>query len=112
MLYSSNHACHRCRQHLVSDSVEAEVGARIRRLRESAGLQGQELAERVGLDPTVLSKIENGRRPLKTTELARVAGALRVSPLALLEDNSLLVEMPIAARRAGSSIGDGELTSA
>ena len=88
--------------------MEAEVGARIRRLREAAGLRGQDLADRVDLDPTVLSKIENGRRSLKSTELARIASALKVSPLALLEDNRLLSEMPVAARKAGSSIGRGK----
>jgi Zn-dependent peptidase ImmA (M78 family)/transcriptional regulator with XRE-family HTH domain len=83
---------------------ENEVGARIRRIRLAAGLLAQDLAERIGLDPTVLSKIENGRRDLKSTELARVADALKISPLALLEDNPLLSKLPLAARRAGPSI--------
>jgi Zn-dependent peptidase ImmA (M78 family)/transcriptional regulator with XRE-family HTH domain len=87
--------------------VDAEVGARIRRLRLAAGLKAQDLADRIGIDPTALSKLENGKRSLKTPEFARLAEALRVSPLALLEDDPLLAELPIAARRAGSSISTG-----
>jgi Zn-dependent peptidase ImmA (M78 family)/DNA-binding XRE family transcriptional regulator len=87
--------------------MEAELGARIRALREAVGLQAQELAAEVGLDPTALSKIENGRRAVKSAELARIADALRLSPLALLEDDSLLARLPMAARRAGRSITEG-----
>src|SRR5579863_1710689 len=94
----------------MSDSMEmkVEVGAQIRRLRKAAGLRGSDLANLVELDSTVISKIETGQRSLKSTELTRIAMALQVSPLALLEDNALLSEMPIAARRAGSSIGKGK----
>jgi len=88
--------------------VEPTVGARIRAIRETAGLKSQELAELVGLDPTVMSKIETGKRAVKTVELARIADALRVSPLALLEEPTLLAELPIAARAAGQSITRGQ----
>jgi Zn-dependent peptidase ImmA (M78 family)/transcriptional regulator with XRE-family HTH domain len=81
--------------------MEPDVGARIRRLREAAGIQAQDLAAVIGLDPTALSKIENGKRAVKSVELARIAEALRISPLALLEDDPLLTNLPLAARRAG-----------
>jgi len=87
--------------------VEREVGARIRRIREAAGLRAQDLAARVELDPTAISKIENGKRAIKTVELSRIAGALKVSPLALLEDDPLLSNLPVAARQAGTSIATG-----
>jgi Zn-dependent peptidase ImmA (M78 family)/transcriptional regulator with XRE-family HTH domain len=87
--------------------MDREVGARIRRMREAVGLQAQDLAARVDLDPTAISKIENGRRAIKAVELARIADALKVSPLALLEDDPLLSNLPLAARRAGSSITRG-----
>jgi Zn-dependent peptidase ImmA (M78 family)/transcriptional regulator with XRE-family HTH domain len=89
--------------------MEREVGDRIRRIREAAGIQAQELAARVDLDPTALSKIENGRRSVKSTELARIADALRVSPLALLEDNPLLSSLPVAARRNNPNDAIGEV---
>ena len=88
--------------------MERDVGARIRLIREAVGLQAQDLAARVSLDPTAISKIENGKRAIKAVELARIADALKVSPLALLEDDPLLSNLPLAARRAGSSIARGE----
>jgi Zn-dependent peptidase ImmA (M78 family)/transcriptional regulator with XRE-family HTH domain len=92
----------------VSDCTDTEVGARIQRLRDAAGLRGQDLAEKVNLDSTALSKIENGKRSVKSSELSRIASALKVSPLALLEDHPLLLKLPIAARLAGSSIVEGK----
>lgn len=88
--------------------MDQEVGARIRLIRDAVGLQAQDLATRVGLDPTAISKIENGKRAIKAVELARIAEALKVSPLALLEDNPVLSNLPLAARRAGSSIASGD----
>jgi Zn-dependent peptidase ImmA (M78 family)/transcriptional regulator with XRE-family HTH domain len=88
--------------------MDREVGDRIRLIREAVGLQAQDLAVRVGLDPTAISKIENGKRAIKAVELARIAQALKVSPLALLEDDPILSNLPIAARRAGTSIARGE----
>ncbi len=87
--------------------MESDVGGRIRAFREVAGLRAQDLATRIDMDPTVLSKIENGRRAVKSAELARIADGLKVSPLALLEDSPLLSKLPMAARRAGSSITAG-----
>jgi Zn-dependent peptidase ImmA (M78 family)/transcriptional regulator with XRE-family HTH domain len=84
------------------------VGARIRLIREAVGLQAQDLAARVDLDPTAISKIENGKRAIKAVELTRIADALKVSPLALLEDDPVLSKLPLAARRAGASIARGE----
>jgi Zn-dependent peptidase ImmA (M78 family) len=66
-----------------------------------------ELAERVGMDATALSKIENGRRAVKSVELGRIAKALRVSPLALLEPESLPGKMPLAARMSGATVEMG-----
>jgi Zn-dependent peptidase ImmA (M78 family) len=65
------------------------------------------LAALLDMDPTALSKIENGKRAVKSVELARIADALKVSPLALLEDDPLLSKLPMAARRAGPSITTG-----
>ncbi|PXX09234.1 Zn-dependent peptidase ImmA (M78 family) [Mycolicibacterium moriokaense] len=66
-----------------------------------------ELAESVGIDATALSKIENGRRAVKSVELGRIAKALRVSPLALLEPESLPGKMPLAARMSGATVAMG-----
>lgn len=68
---------------------------------------GSELARRVGIDATALSKIENGRRSVKSVELGRIAKALRVSPLALLEPDSLPAKIPLAARMSGATVTMG-----
>jgi len=74
------------------------VGKQIRKLRVAAGLEAKQLAEEVGLDPTAISKIEAGRRAVKTDELMNIADSLGVSPLAFLEPNSLLARLQVAAR--------------
>jgi Zn-dependent peptidase ImmA (M78 family)/transcriptional regulator with XRE-family HTH domain len=83
--------------------VETALGARIRAYREQAGVQSQVLAARLGIDPSAMSNIERGRRSVKTDELVKIAEALGVSPLALLDEESLPARMPLAARRDGES---------
>jgi Zn-dependent peptidase ImmA (M78 family)/DNA-binding XRE family transcriptional regulator len=83
--------------------MESALGARIRALREQAGMQSQELASRLGIDPSAMSNIERGRRSVKTGELMKIAEALSVSPLALLDEDSLPARMPVAPRRDGES---------
>ena len=43
-------------------------------------MQSQELAARLGIDPSAMSNIERGRRSVKTQELMKIAEALSVSP--------------------------------
>jgi Zn-dependent peptidase ImmA (M78 family)/transcriptional regulator with XRE-family HTH domain len=88
-------------------SGDPTIGARIRTLREAAGFQSQELARVVGLDPSAMSNIETGKRSVKSSELAKIAEALRVSPLALLDEDSLPARMPVAARAAAGAVGTG-----
>lgn len=88
-------------------SSETTIGARIRALREGAGVQSQELAARVGLDPSAMSNIERGKRAVKTEELASIARALGVSPLAILSEGSLLERLPVAARAQAEVVSDG-----
>lgn len=77
------------------------LGARIRELRERARLAAQDLAAEIGLDPSAVSNIERGKRSVKTDELAKIAAALNVSPLAILEEESLLARLPVAPRTDG-----------
>lgn len=81
--------------------METALGARIRAYREQAGMQSQELAARLGIDPSAMSNIERGKRSVKTAELVRIAEVLDISPLALLDEESLPARMPLAARRDG-----------
>lgn len=60
------------------------IGERIADLRGE--MSQQDLAQAVGLDPTVLSKIEAGRRPLRIGELIAIARELGVDPALLLDE--------------------------
>jgi Zn-dependent peptidase ImmA (M78 family)/transcriptional regulator with XRE-family HTH domain len=87
--------------------LAAGIGARIRTLRERSGIQSQELASKLGMDPSAMSNIERGKRAVKTEELAAIAAALGVSPLALLSDDSLLGRLPVAPRAQAALAPDG-----
>lgn len=82
----------------------AALGGRIRALRERVGLKAQDLAAQLELDPSAISNIENGKRAVKTDELAAIADALGVSVLALLDERSLLARLPIAPRTADGTV--------
>lgn len=83
---------------VIAVSDEGDIGRRIRELRETAGLAAQDAAASAGLSPSSWSRIESGDRAVKSSELARIADLLGVSPLAILEPDSLLARLPIAAR--------------
>ena len=55
------------------------IGTRIRKLRESRHLASKELAERAGISPQSLSRIENGRHDVVFTTLGRILGAMGYS---------------------------------
>src|SRR5262249_37403557 len=63
------------------------ISARLRALRESAGLSQQEVAVRADLSMSLVAKLEQGKKgdPRASTLLA-LAGALGVKPGAILED--------------------------
>jgi transcriptional regulator with XRE-family HTH domain len=56
----------------------AELGARIRELREAAGLSQAELAERLGIAQNSLSNWERGNRQPSFADIVRVAESLAV----------------------------------
>jgi transcriptional regulator with XRE-family HTH domain len=55
-----------------------EFGARVRALREAAGMSQEELAARSGLHTTYVSGIERGQRNLGLLNVHRVADGLGV----------------------------------
>ena len=65
-------------------AINVEVGARIQRSRERAGLTQDALAERVGLEPKSISAIERGVVGASLTTLKGVCEALHISSDALL----------------------------
>jgi transcriptional regulator with XRE-family HTH domain len=56
------------------------------RARERAGLKQFEVAARLELPASYLSKIENGTRRLDVIELIRIAGAMHTDPAAIVSE--------------------------
>jgi len=60
-----------------------EVGAAVRRARESAGLSRRDLAELVGITRSHVNNVERGDSAVAPDALTRIAKALRTTPAAL-----------------------------
>jgi transcriptional regulator with XRE-family HTH domain len=60
--------------------IAISLGQRIHELRDKADLSLRGLAKRIGISPAFLSDIELGRRFPSEEILAKLAGALEVSP--------------------------------
>lgn len=67
-----------------SEEFTVELGRRVRRLREAAGLDLAEASRLSGLSPAEIEAIEQGAEPL-LSELLLLAGAFRVKPSCLLD---------------------------
>lgn len=70
----------------MADPEDRALGAVIRRRRAAAGLQQQEMAERLGLAAVVYGRMELGNRPIRATELRDIAKALGASADDLLRE--------------------------
>ncbi len=80
------------------------VGGQLRRLREHAGLAAPRLAEAAGFDADTVHDLERGDRDLEAEELFAIARSLGVSPMAILEPDSLLGRLPVATRTNGEEV--------
>jgi transcriptional regulator with XRE-family HTH domain len=81
------------------------IGARVRALRESAGLSLRDLAERSGVSAPMLSQVERGDTSPTLTVAARIAAGLdlRLSQLLRLdEDGAVTIVRPRQRRRGGN----------
>jgi transcriptional regulator with XRE-family HTH domain len=66
-------------------NLQAEIGQRIKALREKAGLNQDDFAELCGLHRARIGKIENGWFDLRITTLHRIARALKIDLSQLLK---------------------------
>jgi Zn-dependent peptidase ImmA (M78 family)/transcriptional regulator with XRE-family HTH domain len=84
--------------------TQEELGRRLRRSRERAGITQGEAGRTLDLDDTAVAKIERGKRGVGALELKSLAALYRTSMEDLLEDSSFELEVPlkIAERRVGS----------
>ena len=94
----------------MSVSIDGVAGALIAQIRQTSGLNQAELARRSGIQSSVLSAYEHGRRQPSVAALARIAGAagleLVISPLsdadALERAGKILVQVLELADRMPS----------
>jgi len=84
----------------------AEVGGRIRKIREDRDLNLHELARLSGISASALSLIETGKRDLRVSSLYRIADALRVLSGALLEDQPSELTANEVSEAKGYDLGD------
>ncbi|WP_369073188.1 helix-turn-helix domain-containing protein, partial [Fictibacillus arsenicus] len=60
----------------MSPTTPHSLGARVRAARERRGMSQQDLATAVGLERTMVNRIEGGQRKVTALELASIADAL------------------------------------
>jgi transcriptional regulator with XRE-family HTH domain len=79
------------------------VGARVKALRESAGLSLRDLAERSGVSAPMLSQVERGETSPTLTVAARIAAGLelRLSQLLRLDEDGAVTIVRRRQRRRG-----------
>jgi transcriptional regulator with XRE-family HTH domain len=66
-------------------SLEAILGANVRRLRKAAGLSQEKLAAEVGVDMRYLGGIERGQENPSLAVIGKVASVLGVTASSLLQ---------------------------
>ncbi len=84
-------------------SHERELGRRLARLRDAAGLTQRELARRMDLTQSALSRIESGQRRLSAAQVSQLARILAIDPGVLLESDPTDAAGPYAAETIQSS---------
>ena len=89
---------------MASSDLDAVVRARVRGLRQAMGWSLDVLAERSGLSPSTISRIETGKRVISLDVLVPLARALQVDLDALLAaetgDTDVVIR-PVPSHRAG-----------
>lgn len=67
------------------ETVHAQVGLRMRAMRDALGLDQAELAQRLGLDRTSVANIETGRQRLQLHTVEKIAAAFGCTPKHLMK---------------------------
>lgn len=92
-------------------SIDAEIGLRMRRLRNSRQLSQEELAARIGISCQQLQKYESGANRVSASRLVQLADALSVEISLFLRDATAIEATQAAdARNPASPDGQEMLT--
>jgi transcriptional regulator with XRE-family HTH domain len=83
----------------------AEIGARIRFMREARGISTADLADAVGISRSSISNVEKGRHMLNVVKLVKVARTLQVGVIDLVpEDGSSIANVRAGDREQLSQL--------
>lgn len=74
----------------------SSIGNKIKYYREKKGWSQIELSKRVGINNSVLSRIESGDRPIKDHEIEKFADVFGVSIYSLLNQGSIAKEQEVS----------------
>lgn len=88
------------------------IGEKIRCIREDKDIRQQDLADSVGINVSVLSRIEKGTRPVRTDELMAIAKKLQVSADYLLDDEIQPSAPRLKALRLDKGLSQSECAEA
>lgn len=70
---------------MAEGDLQKAVGANLRAYRLERGLSQEKFADVLGVHRTYMGGLERGERNLTLRSVERIAGRLRVDPLALME---------------------------
>jgi len=59
--------------------ITADLGKRIRELRQQTGLSQEKFALKIGMDPTYFASVEAGKRNIAIVNIKKIADGLEVS---------------------------------
>ena len=76
----------------MENSLNAQIGMRICRLREKRKMTTIDLSKKVGISQAQISRLENGKQGFRTVTLSKIAEALGVTLPYLLPERDQLVE--------------------
>ena len=81
-----------------------DIGTRIKQLREERRITGKDLAERIGLSPSQMTRIEKGQRRVDSEVIQRLAEALELPPAAFFDTSEGSSSATLTSKELG--IGD------
>ena len=88
------------------------IGENLRELRDSAGYNQQSIADFLGVDQSLISKIEKGERSISADMLEKLASLFGVTTSVVVNDVVEARPLSCAFRRSKLSSGEMEAVSA